>query len=176
MPKFNSNPAGTYFPGGDWLLLEVEPATYVKGSGGAGIPSFPKTWAEWDTGGFFVPVGSLPNPVSTPLAVSAAGYSCDYYAASQTPSVHLACEIRRDGVCNSAHAGEGEGILVTSCESNPCASGGPVMTGWPLNPVLVGVIAGNGTVSSTCYSSDNLGNKLVNSNGFNTVPRNAGGG
>lgn len=160
---------GTYHPGNDWALIEVDPATYSRGTGGPGVPIFPASWSGWPA----IRLGSLPNPIRSPMLVTAIGYSADFYAAMNAPGMHVGCEVRRDGVCNAANASEGDGIVLTSCESNGGASGGPVVQGWGTDPQIVGIMAGNGFTAPTY--NDDIANKLVNVNGINTVPRRAGG-
>jgi hypothetical protein len=166
--KFNQSPPGTYFPGNDWALLEVDPATYNRGTGGFGIPWFPYTWTGWPS----IPLGSPPNPITSSITVADVGYSVDRYATDQAPTIHTGCRLRRDGVCSNRSA-EGDGVVITDCEANPGASGGPVMSGWPNNPRILAINGGNG-FTAACYN-DNIGNILVNVNGVHGVPRNAAG-
>jgi hypothetical protein len=56
----------------------------------------------------------------------------------------MGCMLYKDALASASWCGEGEGIVLTDCEFNGGASGGPVVVGPLNNPTIVSVIGGGG--------------------------------
>jgi hypothetical protein len=164
------NEGGTYLPGNEWLIVELDPATYQKGTGGTGIPSFPTSFTNWPTIG----LTTLPKPIpAAGVTVTSPGYAADFLGANNAAGLHQNCKIRKDGVC-SPQASEGQGIILTDCDVNPGASGGPVVTGGLSNPRIVGTFGGGQSGVTSTWTESNA-NKHISSNGFAFAPVRAAG-
>lgn len=170
------NDGGTYVPGGDWMIVELDPATYVRGTPatGSGIPTFPTTFNGWQT----IPIFSLNKPIPTAgVTVSAFGYSGDFLSTNNAAGYHLNCRLRKDGVCSTdaVQRGEGMGAILADCDWNPGASGGPAVTGTLDSPGGIVAVHGGGGSGVTGTWTEANANRDISSNAWAFAPVRAAG-
>jgi hypothetical protein len=169
------NADGTYVPGGDWFVVELDPSSYVRGTpaAGSGIPSFPSSFSGWAT----IPIASAPRPIPTSgVTVTDVGYSGDKFTASGYAGIHQGCTLKKDAFCSSdaTQHGEGFGPVITDCDFNPGASGGPLFTGSLSNPAIVAINGGGGDGSTPTWTEANA-NRVISSNAWAFAPLKAAG-
>ena len=168
------NDGGTYVPGADWTIVELDPSTYSRGNppSNSGVPDFPATFLNWPT----IASNSTPNPIpSEGIDVTVFGYSGDFLGSNGLGHYNT-CKLRKDAVCSTASGQrqEGLGVVLSDCSYEGGASGGPTIVNAFSNPAIMSTVGGGGSGNASTWTEENA-NREIGTNAWAFAPVRAKG-